>query len=430
MNLFLLNILREPWAMSPDLANTYLDAIVKITEGKLVFDGDKAEFEPRTLLSKNTTNPKATMATRRESGSGVGDRGTVALIPITSPMMKYDQECGPRGMITIGNYIKAAAVDPRVGGIILFLDTPGGTVAGTQALGDLIKSVEKPIFAFVSDMAASAGYWIASCCDMIIAENTNTQVGSIGVMSSMQDIQPALEKMGVVFHTIKSSLSDDKNALSDEVRKGDYENYRTTVLDPLARTFIDTVKASRGAKIKDESIYKGRMAFATEAIELGMIDKIASLDETVEMVLSFDKKPKQNNSKPKSSMKNFPLMLAALGLTALEADAEGYVSLNQEQLAAIEANMLAAQTAAQKASDDLTAATTAADTLTASVSAKDAEILQLKAEKKAILDGAAASYAALVVEKEVGADSKHADLAAIENMTEAERFVYMKEHGY
>lgn len=335
----ILQILNRPWYIDFQSAVDYSWAVQSLLEGKIVFEVDKETFQPRMVAQAAAS-----------SGSSKSSRQSqVAVIPIQGPLMKKDQYCGPVGMDTIGTYIKNADRNPDIDAIILDIDSPGGTVAGTAMLGDVIANTQKPIVAFVNELAASAAYWLASQCDLIIASDEKAQVGSIGVMMSFADVQPAYERLGVKFHDIVAPQSTDKNKLFKELQKGDYENYRDNVLRPLADRFIETAKKGRGGKITDESIFKGRVEFADKALEIGLIDSIGTFEFAVQSALDLSNKKNKTSAQAKSNqinktvMAKHPKLAAVLGVE-LEMN-DGGSFLNESQLSAIENKLAEHQSA-------------------------------------------------------------------------------------
>jgi len=428
MNPILLQVLNRPWYIDYNSAVDYGWAIKALLDGKLVFETDQKVFEPKMVL------------VNADAGSGSNLKGRqVAVIPLQGPLMQKDQYCGPRGMETIGRYIKEADKNPDVAAIILDGNTPGGTVAGTANLGKIVAETTKPIIGFVNELVASAGYWIFANCDYIIASDAKAQVGSIGVMTSFADLKPAYELMGIKFHDVVSDLSTEKNKDYKLLQAGQYDEYKKNVLNPLAERFIANVKEGRKGKITDESIFKGRIDFADKAIEVGLVDKIASFDETVSIALEMATKNEKEISanqiitNPISSMKKRPLLLAALKVESLEAS-DGGSFLNEAQLDAVEAGLAANQAAldAVTAERDQANASvkTAQDKAVQDVTAKDSEITALKSAVE-VLKGtvdalkknpaeAGASLIAKneVVDKTTGEDTMLKELEACENAKE------------
>ena len=93
-----------------------------------------------------------------------------------------------------------------VKGVILSVDSPGGTTAGGEAIFDAVRAVakEKPVVAQVGTLAASAGYMIASASDHIVARKSSI-VGSIGVLVQFPDFTGLMDKVGIKLEEVKSS---------------------------------------------------------------------------------------------------------------------------------------------------------------------------------------------------------------------------------
>lgn len=335
MNPILLQVFNQPWFINKSHAIDYGWAVKSLLDGNLVFEADRSLLQPRMVDVDFSASDSNNLSQKRT--------GRVAIIPIQGVLMQKDQECGPLGMETIGNFIKSADSDPSIDAIILDINSPGGTVAGTANFGKIIANTQKPIIAFVNELAASGAYWIASQADRIIASDTHAEVGSIGVMLDMMDMQPYYESLGVKFHRIFSNYSPLKNKDYRDIQEGKYDDYRKEKLDPLAKKFIDVVKSARG-KIKDEDLLKGEVVFANYAIDNGLVDQVASLDDTIQIALEMADNNKntaaqaQNNKTKISLMEKFPTIAATLGVESLEMS-DGGSFLNEAQLTALEGKL-------------------------------------------------------------------------------------------
>ncbi|MBN9274925.1 MAG: signal peptide peptidase SppA, partial [Mesorhizobium sp.] len=95
---------------------------------------------------------------------------------------------------------------PRVKGVILSIDSPGGTTVGGESIYEAVRKLaaDKPVFAEVGTLAASAGYMIASATDHIVARKTSI-VGSIGVLIQYPDVSGLMDKLGIKLEEVKSS---------------------------------------------------------------------------------------------------------------------------------------------------------------------------------------------------------------------------------
>jgi len=329
-------ILNEPWAISREYVLGSSSLISSIFDSKIAFErGEPALPTMHDIIARRS-------ATGSVAASQNNDVKHIQVINITGPVMKHDQYCGPAGMKSMGGWIQAADRDPAVDGILLVVDSPGGTVAGTEELGAIIKGTKKPIVGFIDDLAASAGYWLVSNCDEVHANNTTAQVGSIGVMLTFTDIQPALEKQGVVFHVVTAPQSTHKTEMYDKLRAGDYEEYQNTVLLPLADKFIDNVKSNRPNATEDQ--FTGKVFFAQDVVGT-LIDSISSFDQALQRVAELASLPSAISNPPSNTM-NKPELKRLEKAAAVDAfeSSDGSITLTADQAIAVEAALEAAET--------------------------------------------------------------------------------------
>lgn len=434
MHRLLLQVFRGTWMIEPRTALSSHFAIKSLLDGKLVFEADKDSFKP-ILINSASLNRVALGGNHSQNVN----TGVVAVIPIKGVLLKDDQDCGPVGMDSLGDYIKRMDDNAEVDAIMLNIDSPGGTVSGTAQLASIIQNTKKPIVAFVDDLAASAAYWLASNCDLIIASTKMAEVGSIGVMTSYADVQPMWEKEGVVFHDIYADGSENKNQDTKDIRAKKYQDYKDRVLNPLREEFVSTVKVARKGKIKDETVFDGHVEFADNAIKSGLIDRIASFDEAIDITLGLvTTKPtaKVEIPKPKSlSMNKYTRTAAVVGVPSFEVDADGCITLQEENIVAIEAALESAEgnrTALEQHAEQATAVQATIDGHLATITERDATIAQLNADIAALRGAAGAdtaiASAANDPEKVVAGDPLMAKINATSDPVE--RMNLMREAGY
>jgi signal peptide peptidase SppA len=379
-------ILTEPWAISEEAVIGLSHIVSGIFNPDIAFEAGTPTL-PRihAVASPSAGNPASV------AGAPVGGSKQIQVINISGPLMKNDQYCGPAGMKSMGQWIQEADRNPAIDGILLVIDSPGGTVSGTEELGAIIKGTQKPIIAFVEDMACSAAYWLASCADEIIANNSTAQVGSIGVLLSFMDVQPALEKQGVVFHTITAPQSTEKTSMFDKIRSGDYEEYKNTVLAPLASKFIDTVKANRATV--EETQTTGAVFFSKD-VTGSLVDSIATFDEALQRVAGLAT-PEPNSLQPKhltpsqNTMQTPELkrLATAAGVESFESQ-DGSITLTAELAEAVESALELSETAMQNMQLQIDQHTS-----------QDARVTELEGEL------AEAQARVIELSKEAGADS-------------------------
>ncbi|MBE1206345.1 signal peptide peptidase SppA [Aminobacter carboxidus] len=169
-----------------------------------------------------------------------------------------------------------------VKGVILSIDSPGGTTAGGEAIYDAVRKLaaEKPVVAQVGTLAASAGYMIASATDHIVARKSSI-VGSIGVLVQFPDLTGLMDKLGVKLEEIKSSpLKAEPNPFNpttDEERA----MMRNMILDSYD-WFVGIVAERRSMSkaeatdLADGSVWTGRQALANK-----LIDEVGGEDQAI-----------------------------------------------------------------------------------------------------------------------------------------------------
>jgi protease-4 len=292
MNPILSEIFSGPWLISTERMAAYASVLLSLIKGENIAEGDSA-------LARERNRPYILAGSGdQKQRFGFSDTnipaGSVAVIPIRSEILKYDQPCGPRGTQSLLNDVKSADQNPKIKSMVLVVDSPGGQVAGTDLLAEAIKNSTTPVVAFVDGLAASAAYWIISGADKIIASSDLDRIGSIGTMLMVEDLRPALEQLGVKFHEVYASLSTEKNKDFNQVLEGNYDQYRKNVLDVINSKFLSTVKAYRPNL--DESTLTGKIFFAPQAIELGLIDQIETLDQAIEEAFSMAANPGEQST--------------------------------------------------------------------------------------------------------------------------------------
>lgn len=204
--------------------------------------------------------------------------------------------CGG-GTSALGNEMLMADQNPKVKAHLLEIDSPGGAVDGTPEFANTIRSLEKPVVAYIDNMAASAAYWIASQADFIVSNKNNyTQVGSIGALAILINQAEYLKKEGMKVMVMRAAQSKDKallNSVEDWPEEALEEHQRQ--LNVITSDFISAVKSGRNGKLitLSENIFTGKMYDQKRALSLGMIDKIGTIEDAIAMAKKYDKK-KQN----------------------------------------------------------------------------------------------------------------------------------------
>lgn len=194
----------------------------------------------------------------------------------------------PDPVAAINHQLEAAVADSTVKGIIVRFNTGGGTVYDSFQIADKVRKLDagtdKPIVALVETSAASGGYLIASQTDMIIANQTSI-VGSIGVISQIQDTEELFAKLGIKNITITSDGAEKKagNDLDDPDSPA-YQDLKQLLNDYQAmfERYVAEGRAMPNDEVKklaDGSIFSGNRAIAAK-----LVDRLGDLEAAVEEV--------------------------------------------------------------------------------------------------------------------------------------------------
>src|SRR3989344_1799252 len=109
---------------------------------------------------------------------------------------------------TIVQFIKEAQADDSVKGILLEINSPGGTVVASKEIVQAVKNSEKPVVAYIREIGTSGAYWVASASDHIVADELSL-TGSIGVISTFLEFSRLIEDYGVTYEGLKTGKYKD-----------------------------------------------------------------------------------------------------------------------------------------------------------------------------------------------------------------------------
>lgn len=181
------------------------------------------------------------------------------------------------------NSIDAMIDDSENKGMILYLDTPGGSVFASDEFYFKIKEYQKktkrPVYASMQSMAASGGYYISAPCDKIFA-NRNCWTGSIGVtLGTMYDVSELLDKIGVKTNTITSGANKAMGSSVEAMTSEQREIFQSLV-DEAYEQFVGIVAKGRDMKTSEvKKLADGRIYTAKQALTNGLIDEIGTFEE-------------------------------------------------------------------------------------------------------------------------------------------------------
>lgn len=266
-----------PWALQPDKFEAMLIILERAALGQKL---SAEEIEKRLDAARIHPNTDKAIANRQ---------GAIGVIPLrgiisnrASMMDDVSPGAGASAEMLTRN-IRAAAANNDIKAVVFDCDSPGGNVLGIQEAADVIYELrgKKPMVCQVNATCASAAYWIMSACDEIVCTPSG-QVGSIGIFGVHMDQSEADAKDGYKATIISAGKykaeGNPFQPLSDEAVKalqGDADAYYGMFVDAVARG-----RGVSAATVRD-GYGQGRSVTAAQALELGMIDRIGTMAETL-----------------------------------------------------------------------------------------------------------------------------------------------------
>ena len=206
----------------------------------------------------------------------------IAIITAEGAIMEGEISQGVAGANGIVKQIRSAHEDEKTKAIVLRVNSPGGSIIGSEMMRDeLLAAKRKDINVIVSmgDYAASGGVYIATPADYIFAEPT-TITGSIGVAIALPTLENAMDYIGVNFDGVVTSKYggwDPTQAIDYDLDKI-FESWGADAYD----RFVNFVANSRSKSYEDiKAIAGGRVWIATSAQDIGLIDAIGGIDDAI-----------------------------------------------------------------------------------------------------------------------------------------------------
>lgn len=270
----ILDVLTAPWAIEP----------AKLLELQAIYAthmrGDKIDL---AAVEKKLGRP----LDNQPKGYTVVDG--VAVLPIDGVIAKrmnmFSQISGGVSTELATRDLQAAMEDQSVHSIILAIDSPGGTVDGTQALADAVRASTKPIVSLASGCMASAAYWIGSAANAVYIADSTTMVGSIGVVSGHKDVSKQEAMQGVKTTEISAGkfkrIASAYGPLSTEGRASIQAE-----VDYLYSLFVGAVASHRGvsADVVLQDMADGRIFIGQQAVDAGLVDGVSTLGQLVQQL--------------------------------------------------------------------------------------------------------------------------------------------------
>ena len=196
---------------------------------------------------------------------------------------------------TVIDGLKDAIKDKNTQGVVLRMNSPGGSPVQSAYIYDAIRRIKAehpdlPLYAVVEDMCASGCYYIAAAADKIFV-NPSSIVGSIGVIMNGFGFVDTLDKLGVELRVLTAgahkAILDPFSPVKPEERQ-----HIQALIDTVHRQFIDAVKQGRGDRLKAEEhpeLFSGLVWTGNQGIELGLVDAVGSARDVAKDAIGAEK---------------------------------------------------------------------------------------------------------------------------------------------
>lgn len=269
-----------------------------------------------------------------ERQKGFDRVGNVAVLDLVGFITKYGSSLSAMrdGTVGLRRRIREAAAAPDVDAIVLRVDSPGGTAAGTGDLADEVfeAAQRKPLAAFIEDLGASGAYWVAAQATLVAA-NPTALVGCIGTYAVIEDVSGWYAERGIKTHVIRAGQFKGAGVEGTEVTPDQLAEFQRQV-DSVNREFLGAV--ARGRKLglpAVQGLADGRVYVAADAKRLGLVDFVGTLEAAIATVDTRPQRARAGN--PPAAQSTAKPVKPAKARTPCEVDLE-YTRRLQAKIAA------------------------------------------------------------------------------------------------
>ena len=287
----------ETRGLDKNSLNNYADNLLLNSDQKAVDFGfiDALKFrndvidEIKSLIGikkekslKTITLAKYISTVEKENVSHKKDK--IAIVYAEGQIISGKSTDGKMGSTTIAEAIRKASMNKEVKAIVLRVNSPGGSALASEVILNeiILAKKNKPVIVSMGKYAASGGYYISCFGDKIFAE-PYTLTGSIGVFGMFFNIQDLINnKLGINYEVVKTNQNSDIGNFTRPMNEAQL-NFYTAQIENIYKVFIKHVAEGRNLN-KDyvDSIGQGRIWCADDALRIGLIDEIGSINDAVE----------------------------------------------------------------------------------------------------------------------------------------------------
>jgi protease-4 len=300
---------------------------------EIVFEKKYGEPEQKKI---DFSNPFAFMQIFGDLMGGakkkVSNKPAVGIVYVDGPIMLGSESSsifgGGQALSTeIRKALDEAAADDKVKAVVLRVDSPGGSAVASEVILDATKRVKakKPLVVSMGNVAGSGGYYVTCASDMVFAD-ANTITASIGVVGGKLVTNDMWNRIGITFKTYQRGQNSGLLA-TDKIWTESEEQRMQQWMNDVYGTFKKHVTDIRGSKLKKpiDELAGGRVFTGQQALELGLVDKIGTLNDAIAYAADQAKLPKDCDVRVVPEPKN--VIERLIEQSSGDDDQPGHVSL-------------------------------------------------------------------------------------------------------
>lgn len=263
----------------------YADEILEELREATGVRSDKESFKQIAMADYAALIPSANLAARRKPAAAEpAGHEKVAIVYAEGAIV--DGSGSDKGVVWADNLsrqLRKLRHDDSVKAVVLRVNSPGGSVSASEAIGREVRLIQKhkPVVVSMGSVAASGGYWISTYADRIFAE-PSTITGSIGVFSVLFNIEKlATSTLGLSFETVKTGRFADAMTITRPKTDDELAVLQESV-DWVYAQFLSKVSESRGLQPDTVAeVAQGRVWSGVEAARIGLVDELGGLQAAV-----------------------------------------------------------------------------------------------------------------------------------------------------
>lgn len=180
----------------------------------------------------------------------------------------------------VAELLEQATADPDIKAIVVHINSPGGGVVASNEIYHMLLEFEKPVVAWMGEIAASGGYYIACGADYALA-HPDTLTGSIGVISQFVNVEGLMDEIGVDVVVVTSGPYKDTGSAFREMTEEEKTLWKNITTETYEE-FVAVVAQARNLPLEEvRTIADGRVYTGRQALELGMVDEVGRLDDAI-----------------------------------------------------------------------------------------------------------------------------------------------------